>query len=83
MSMYYTDFTSPGEVGSYYRPYETTSASDKKRDTSKSSQNKNVRPHSASKFSMVSRDDEDEIYEQQQPLTTRRHSRHVSKVEPI
>lgn len=63
MSMYFTDFTSPGEVGSYYRPYEPTSASDKKRVTSKSSTHKNTRPYSASKFSKLSRDDEDEILE--------------------
>jgi hypothetical protein len=42
--MYFTDFTTPGEVASYYRPYETTSASDNKYKTLKKSPNKNSRP---------------------------------------
>jgi len=30
MSMYFTDFTTPGEVASYYRTFETLSASENK-----------------------------------------------------
>jgi len=53
--MYYTDFTTPGEVASFYRP---TSASNKPR-LNLSSSLKSKRPLSAAKFSMISREDDE------------------------